>query len=465
MRCYDVSMAETDFTIQFRAGTLELRGAPSGFSSHFAAAVKDPRDRSLRCAALHYRKLVAMLHQRKVAHVDLARSYAKIAFTSPESREPFPHQAEAVEAWWRAGGRGVVVLPTGTGKTFMAILAIVRAGRSTLVVAPTLELVSQWKAELERNLKVKVGAVGGGERDWQEVTVITYDSAHMLIDHWGPRFGMLVFDEAHHLPGATYRHAASGSIAPFRLALTATPERTDGGESLLNFLVGPLVYRREITDLAGEYLAGYTTERIWIELKPEEREEHDKARDAYRAFVSERGIDTSSPSGWRDFITSASRDPEGREAFRAYRDQRRIIQRAEGKMEKLEELLARHSGERVLIFTSDNATVYDLARRFLVPALTHRTKPAERKDLLSAFHSGELPVLATSRVLNEGVDVPAAAIGVVLSGSGTPREHVQRLGRILRRSGDKRACLYELVVRDSGEAAISKRRRDHNAYR
>ena len=458
-------MAETDFTIRFNAGTLELRGAPRVFSGLFPQALDDPRGRCLRCAALHYRALVALLHQRAIPYSDKARLYEKITFPIAVNREPFPHQAEAVDAWWKAGGRGVVVLPTGTGKTFTAILAIIRAGRSTLVVAPTLELVSQWRSELERSLGVPVGAVGGGERDWKQVTVITYDSAHLLVDHWGPRFGMIVFDEAHHLPGATYRHAATGAIAPFRLAITATPERTDGGENLLQALVGPLVYRREITELAGEYLASYTTRRIWVDLNPAEREAHDAAREKYRAFVGERGIDTGSPSGWREFITAASRDPEGREAFKAYREQRRIVQRAEAKFEKLEELLRKHAGERMLVFTADNATVYDLSRRFLVPALTHRTKPAERRELLAAFHSGELPVLATSRVLNEGVDVPAASVGVVLSGSGTPREHVQRLGRILRRSGDKQASLYELVVRDSGEAAISKRRRDHDAYR
>jgi superfamily II DNA or RNA helicase len=458
-------MDETEFTITFNSGTLELRGAPGGFSRLFPQAVNDPRARCLRCAAIHYRSLVSLLHKNGIAHADLARKYDKLEFPKAFGREPFPHQAQSVDAWWKAGGRGVVVLPTGTGKTFTAILAISRAGRSTLVVAPTLELVSQWRVELERLLETEVGTVGGGERDWKPVTAITYDSAHLLIDRWGPRYGMVVFDEAHHLPGAAYRQSATGSIAPFRLAITATPERTDGGEHLLNSLVGPLVYRREISELAGEYLAEYVTKRIWVELNPVERERHDKARETYRDFVTSRGIDTGSPSGWRDFITAAAREPEGREAFKAYREQRRIVQRAEAKLQKLEELMRQHAGERMLVFTSDNATVYDISRRFLVPALTHRTRPAERREWLRAFHSGELPVIATSRVLNEGVDVPAASIGVVLSGSGTPREHVQRLGRILRRSGDKQARLFELVVRDSGEAAVSKRRRDHDAYR
>lgn len=458
-------MVETDFTIRFNSGTLELRGVPDGFSGLFPQAAEDLRARCLRCAALHYRPLVALLKARSIPHSDKAGNYDRIPFSLREPREPFPHQKEAVEAWWKAGGRGVVVLPTGSGKTFAAIMAIIRAGRSTLVLAPTLELVSQWRTGLERALGVPVGAIGGGERDWKPVSVITYDSAHLMVDHWGPRYGMVVFDEAHHLPGASYRLAALGSVAPFRLAITATPERSDGGEHLLRDLVGPVVYRREITELAGEYLASYTTTRVWVDLDPAERQAHDAARETYRAFLADRGIDIGSPTGWRDFIAQASRDPEGREAFKAYREQRRIVQGAVAKFEHLEKILVRHSGERVLVFTSDNATVYALSRRFLIPALTHRTRPAERREWLAAFHTGELPVLATSRVLNEGVDVPAASVGVVLSGSGTPREHVQRLGRILRRSGDKQARLYELVVRDSAEAAASRRRRDHDAYR
>ena len=72
--------------------------------------------------------------------------------------------------------------------------------------------------------------------------------------------------------------------------------------------------------------------------------------------------------------------------------------------------------------------------------------------------------MATSKVLNEGVDIPDANVGVILSGSGSVREHVQRLGRILRKQGDKRATLYELVANDTTEQSTSTRRRDHVAY-
>ena len=100
-----------------------------------------------------------------------------------------------------------------------------------------------------------------------------------------------------------------------------------------------------------------------------------------------------------------------------------------------------------------------------MPAITHQTKARERHQILERFHSGEYPILATSQVLNEGVDVPSANVGIILSGTGSVREHVQRLGRLLRKQGDKQALLYEVVTRGTAEEFTSERRRQHQAYR
>src|SRR5262249_55182920 len=145
--------------------------------------------------------------------------------------------------------------------------------------------------------------------------------------------------------------------------------------------------------------------------------------------------------------------------------QKRLAQAAPAKLHLLEKLLDRHRGDRALIFTYDNATVYQIARRFLIPAITHQTKTKERREILLRFHSGEYPILVTSQVLNEGVNVPAANVGIVLSGTGSVREHVQRLGRLLRKYGDKQAVLYEVVARGTAEEFTSERRRQHHAYR
>jgi superfamily II DNA or RNA helicase len=426
----------------------------------------DPRTPgACRAEARCYRAIVEQLRRQRIAYRDEARAYEPAAWPLRTSRDPFPHQTEALEAWWKNGGRGVVVLPTGTGKTFLAVLAIQRTGRPALVVTPTIDLLNQWYGELLLAFDVPVGLIGGGHYDLQPLTVATYDSAYIHLDKWGSRYGLLVFDECHHLPGPTYMLAAVGSLAPFRLGLTATPERADGQEALLPELIGPIVYRREIKQLAGDFLAEYRSERLYVELSAEEQARYDRARQEYRSFVEEHGITFGGPHGWQRFIQATCRSPEGRAAFQAYREQKQIALAAPAKLHLLEQLLQRHARDRVLIFTYDNATVYLIARQFLVPAITHQTKTKERQHILQRFHTGEYPILVTSQVLNEGVDVPAANVGIILSGTGSVREHVQRLGRLLRKHGDKQALLYEVVTRGTAEEFTSERRRQHHAYR
>ena len=84
--------------------------------------------------------------------------------------------------------------------------------------------------------------------------------------------------------------------------------------------------------------------------------------------------------------------------------------------------------------------------------------------MLSDFRSGDISILITSNVLNEGVDVPEASVGIVVSGSGSVREHVQRLGRILRHKEGKVAKLYELISQGTNEKFVKDRRRQHHAY-
>ncbi|MFQ5753972.1 MAG: helicase-related protein, partial [bacterium] len=92
------------------------------------------------------------------------------------------------------------------------------------------------------------------------------------------------------------------------------------------------------------------------------------------------------------------------------------------------------------------------------------TKTLERKWILKNFREGKFSVLITSKVLNEGVDVPSANVAIILSGSANPVEHLQRLGRILRKQNNKQALFYELVTRGTTESQISYRRRRSDAY-
>lgn len=454
----------TPIQFRFDGGTILVSGATDDVRRSLPHVAFDPRTRTERAEARHYRAMVEYCLAHKIAYDDQARQYQPTPWPMQSEREPFPHQTEAVATWWSNRGRGVVVLPTGTGKTFTAMLAIQKVGRPTLVVTPTIDLLNQWHWQLAQAFQTTIGLMGGGTYDLQPLTVTTYDSAYIHLERWGNRYGLLVFDECHHLPGPTYAMSAIGSIAPYRMGLTATPERADGQEMVYPELIGPIVYRREIKELSGDFLAEYRTTRLYVSLSTEEQERYQQCRDIYKQFINDRNISMAGPNGWQRFIFEASRSPEGWNAFRAFREQKRLERAAGAKLKKLEELLVQHSKDRILIFTADNATVYQIARQYLVPAITHQTKSRERKQILERFHSGEYPVVVTSQVLNEGVDVPAANVGIVLSGTSTIRENVQRLGRLLRKQAGKQAILYELVARGTTEEFASERRRQHHAF-
>ncbi len=456
--------AGTSLRLGFDGGTIVVEGLSEDDPRAVPGVRIDPRSGLHRAEAIWYRAIVEHLRAAKIPYVDGARAYDKTPWAIRVAKEAFPHQREGLEAWWNAGARGVVVLPTGTGKTHLANMAIARAGRPTLVVTPTIDLLNQWYDELTLCFDTEVGLLGGGYYDVKPLTVTTYDSAYMNLDRLGNQFGLIVFDECHHLPGPTYGMAATCAIAPFRLGLTATPERADNAHTQLDHLIGPIVYRREITQLRGQYLADYKVETLYVNLNEEERFRYESCRELYRDFLRDTGIDMRRPGAWGQFLFAAHRSAEGRQAYQAYREQRALALAAPAKLGLLAHLLDRHNGDRVLIFTHDNATVYKIARQFLVPVITHQTKTKERRDVLLKFNSGEYPIVATSRVLNEGVNVPEANVAVILSGSGSVREHVQRLGRILRKSGDKEATLYEVITRGTVEEFTSNRRRQHSAY-
>ncbi len=459
-------MDETNVVLlKFQEGTLIVSGLTSDQLIAFPFLLEDSRTSNLRCEAIHYRTLIQILVSSKIKFLDSAKQYENQVWNSSEARKPFPYQLEALEAWWGQKSRGVIVLPTGTGKTFLAVLAIQKMQRTSLIVTPTIDLMNQWHSVLSDSFGVPIGMMGGGTHQIENITVTTYDSAHIHLSKWGNKIGLLVFDECHHLPGSVYSNIALGSIAPFRLGLTATPERTDGQETMLETLIGPTVYRKEIGELAGSYLASYESEIVYVELTEDEKLDYEKARKDYRDYLLKRGISLRDPGGWQRFLAESARLPEAKKAYDAYRLQKKIALHSKAKLTVLAQLLLKHATEPCIIFAGDNSMVYEISRKFLIPAITHQTKAKERKLTLEKFKAGEYQAVVTNKVLNEGVDVPSAGVAVVLSGTGTVREHVQRLGRILRKYKDKRAVLYEVISRNTSEEQTSERRRKHDAYR
>ena len=446
-------------TLTYDRGTLLLHPPPKG-KSWLEFVTWDDRVEKFRLPARDYRRFVEVTRAEGVEIVDKARDFKELTLTSGADKEPYKHQLEALNAWKSQGRQGVVVLPTGAGKTYVAQLAMLETPRSTLVVVPTLDLMHQWYANLSTAFpEAEVGLLGGGSKDETPVLIATYDSAAIFAEKLGNRYGLLIFDECHHLPGDFVRTVAEYSLAPYRLGLTATPERSDDKHHDLDALVGKIVYRKAPEDLAGGALSEHRIEQIRVTLSEDERVEYDKLIEQRNTFLSRSGIFLGSLDGWQRFVQASARSSEGRAAMLAHRAARQIAFGTEAKIRVLAELLTKHYTDRVLIFTDDNATVYRISQAFLIPAITHQTKVKERHATLQAFRDGSYPRVVTSRVLNEGVDVPEANVAIVLSGTGSTREYIQRLGRILRRGEGKLALLYEVVAEDTSEEGVSKRRR------
>ena len=224
-------------------------------------------------------------------------------------------------------------------------------------------------------------------------------------------------------------------------------------------IVGEFVYRLEAQELAGEYLADYTVERIEVDLSDEERADYQRERAIYTDFKRRKNLPYGQ-EGWRMFLIHSARSEEGRRAMKAYRNQKKIALGTDSKLRVLQDLLTLHKHDKTLIFTAENEMVYQISKDYLIPAITHETNVKERKFWLDAFNKGDVLALATSKVLNEGVNIPDASVAIILSGSGSSREHIQRLGRILRKKGDKQAILYEVVARNTTEEYTSQKRSD-----
>jgi len=454
--------------LAFESGTLTLSGLAREALPEPAARFfrDDDRTGNLRARACDYASAAIALQKAGIDIDDRARAFSPVEDLKLAVKlVPRPHQNTAFAAWRAGFFRGVAALPTGSGKTVLAVMATAYLKRPAIYLVPTLDLLSQWVNVLQHFFQREIGMLGGGEHSIKELTVSTYDSAVLNMEFIGDRFALLVADECHHLPGPETRMAAAMSIAPYRLGLSATPELPDDRAAVLEDLIGPIVCHIRIGELEGKVLSHYRTEQIPVELDPDEAEAYARNRKIYTDFLYANRLNFRYKSEWGRFLGLCARLPGGRDVFRAFLEQRRISRGGEAKIRKVWELVTRHAGERIILFTADNATAYDLGRRFCWPVITHHTKPGERKEFLNLFRDGTYTVLVTSKVLNEGVDVPAVAVGIVLSGSASVREHVQRLGRILRPApGKDQALLYELISAGTGEESVSARRREHEAY-
>lgn len=446
-----------DVALRFDQGTITLSGdLPQTLPTWFE---RDDRVDLFRAPAHWHRETVRWLTNRQIDFTDEAYAAKQLSLRLRTEFRPHPYQREALAAWMDAEGKGTIILPTGAGKTFVALGAILKASHSALVVAPTIDLMNQWYALVKDGFGQEVGILGGGYHEIRPLTVSTYDSAFIYAGDFGNKFDLLIFDEVHHLPSPKNRQIAIMSTARYRLGLTATYERQDGAHKELEEIVGPVVYRLNVKDLKGEYLADFDLVRVSAKLTEEESRRYKMACAVYQGFIKRAGIKPFK-EGWGEFIKMSAYDEGARKALVAKNEMKRLIAGAERKIETLDMLLKHYTGDKVIIFTEQNDLVYRISREFLIPAITHETKARERKWILDGFRGDLFNYIVTSKVLNEGIDVPSAKIGIILGGSASPREHLQRLGRILRKSGARgRAILYEVVASATTETNVSARRK------
>src|SRR2546430_16645896 len=423
---------------------------------------QDKRGHFLRTKPIHFSAVKQALSQQQTPFTVSFKERPVLPFTTTLAMEPRPYQQEALTGWLAEGNAGVVVLPTGAGKTFVAAMAIHEAGLWTLAVVPTIDLLQQWRAALAAALSITIddiGTFGGGEKELKPITIITYDSA-ALYPRELARFGLLIFDECHHLPAPTYRLIAESAFTPLRLGLSATPERSDMAHIELDELIGPEEYRRSPAELTeGRYLAQYQEKIIDIALSGEDEIRYAEQRRIYSSFLRRRRIVIRSPEDFQQkLIFLSARDPEARTAMLAWREARQIAMNAPAKYSEIERLLHKHAADQVLLFSEYNPVVDAISRRFCLPSITYKTPTEERRTILDRFRTGQYTKLVTGRVLNEGVDVPDCRVAIIVSGNSTKREYIQRLGRILRPKVGQ-ALLYELITSGTTEEEIAKRRK------
>jgi superfamily II DNA or RNA helicase len=443
--------------VLFDRGTLVLSAPDHRLAAAtLASPTWDSRTGCFRAPAYRHGALLAELATSGVVYQDDSRSVEPpAAFAAPPLR---PYQESALTAWELSGRRGIVVLPTGSGKTRVAMAAMARTGLATLCLVPTRVLLEQWFRELSAVYRGPIGRLGDGLREIGPLTIATFESAYRHMGQLGNRFDLLVVDEVHHFGRGVRDEALEMSLARARLGLTATPLQDERVVARLGELVGPEVYRLAVGDLTGSYLAELDLITLHVDLGAAERaayagymDEFHRVHREFRRLVPD--------ATWEDFARAASRSPQGRAAMTALRRAREILAFPAAKRARLAVLLDHHRDNRVLVFTADNRTAYAVSRAHLLAPITCDIGRAERRGMLERFRRGELRALVSARVLNEGIDIPDADVAIVIGGTHGEREHVQRVGRLLRPAPGKRATVYEMVVTNSVEVRQAQRRR------
>lgn len=399
--------------------------------------------------------------------------------------ELYRWQLEALVSWLRCGRRGVIEAVTGSGKTDVALAAIAdarRRGRFVLVLVPSRVLMEQWHGRLRTALpEARLGRLGDAGRDRPEGCDVLVATRHSAASHRpvppGGRGGLLVVDECHGLGGATLRRALLRQYDE-RLGLTATLERTDDAvaDLLLPFF-GGVCHRYGFEQaIADGVCARPRVAFVGVPLEPDERAEYVATEERLvLARTHLRGVPGMPLSPFGDFIAAVGHiaagdaGPDGRAAreyLEVFSVRRQIVAESRGKYELLGRLAPSiKDAEGTLVFTETvrgaNHAINRLDPLVDIDLITGSTARRQRHVILGDLRARRLDAVAAPRVLDEGIDVPDADLGIVMSASRTRRQMIQRMGRILRRKGPGgRARFVIMYAEDTLEDPAQRVERD-----
>ncbi len=333
-----------------------------------------------------------------------------------------------------SGGSGVIVLPCGAGKTLVGMGAMAALQTATLILTPSTVAARQWIRELLDKTTLtadQIGEYSGFEKEIRPVTIATYQIITYrtrksgAYPHFGlfdrEEWGLIIYDEVHLLPAPVFRITADLQ-ARRRLGLTATLVREDGHEKDVFSLIGPKKYDVpwKVLEKQG-WIATAECHEVRLNLPDDLRMEYalTDEREKYR-FAAENPL----------------------------------------KLRVLDQLLAKHRRDNVLVIGQYLNQLDKIATRLNAPVITGETKVAERERLFGLFRSGEINVLVVSKVANFAIDLPDANVLIQLSGTfGSRQEEAQRLGRILRpKQNGLLAHFYSLVTRDTRDQEFAANR-------
>jgi superfamily II DNA or RNA helicase len=361
---------------------------------------------------------------------------------------------------WRSNNyHGIVALPTGSGKTLIGVSAVVLTGRRSLIITYTREQMFQWRDVIVRSTNIPQSMIGlmySEEKRLAPITIITYQSGFRIISEISPLFDLLIVDEVHHLPADKFKHIAVHSIAKYRLGLSATPYREDGKHEELFPLLGGIVYHKTPAELAAMgFLARYRVVTVKVGLKKDELEQYNSLRKLYFKLANGRDF--------KKVLDDALKgDQKAREALKIHSQMKMLLAKSESKLEKAVEIARDEleKGGKIIVFTQYVEQAEELSKRLGAYLLTGEVPPLERKRILEEFKTASKGILVVTTVGDEGLDIPDANVGIMVSGTGSRRQFIQRLGRLLRpKPGGEEARLYEIVLEKTPEEYQSRRRK------